>query len=363
MPQTLPSTPRADGFFMPAEWGPHAATWMLFPHRSDVWREGAKPAQKAWVQVAAAISQFEPVMVGARAADYAIARAMLPPQVRVLEMSSNDAWMRDSGATFLKHPDGRVRGVQWGFNAWGGLKGGLYFPWDQDQWVAQKMLEAAGVDRYQAPFILEGGAIHSDGAGTILTTAECLLNPNRNPEMSQAQLEAGLCDYLGAEKVIWLPLGLHGDETDGHIDNLACFVREGVVALAWTDDKSSPHYEPCQAAYAALQAAQDAKGRKLEVHKIPLPSRLLVTEEEAAGVDRLPGVTVYTAGEALPASYLNFYICNGGVVMPLYGVEEDKSAARALRNLFPERKVVGVYARDILLGGGSVHCITQQQVG
>ena len=181
MTRTLATDPRRDGYRMPGEFEPHAGCWMLWPERPDNWRLGGKPAQLAFAAVAAAIAGSEPVTVGVSARQFANARRLLPPAVRVVEISSNDAWMRDVGPTFVVNDRGGIRGVDWMFNAWGGLQGGLYFPWDQDDAVAQKVLEIEGRDRYRAPFVLEGGAIHVDGQGTLITTEECLLNPNRNP--------------------------------------------------------------------------------------------------------------------------------------------------------------------------------------
>jgi agmatine deiminase len=334
---------------------------MLFPFRTDNWREGAKPAQRAWVEVARAISQFEPVTVGVNAAHYALARQMMPAQVRVVELASNDAWMRDSGATGVVDNQGQVRGVHWQFNAWGGLNGGLYFPWDQDQWVAVKMCEVAGLDHYDAPLIMEGGAIHVDGQGTLITTEECLLNPNRNPHLSRAQIEQFLADYLNVQQVIWIPLGVYNDETDGHVDNLCCYLRPGEVLLSWCDDPNDPNYERCRHAEEALCRAKDAKGRALTVHRLAQPRPLYISEAESAGVDRLLGSQPRLAGERMAASYVNFYLANGGAVMPLFDVPEDANALATLQALLPERRVVGVYSREILLGGGNIHCITQQQ--
>src|SRR5262245_29462339 len=183
MPTTLQTTPAADRLRMPAEFEHHAGSWMLWPERKDNWRDGARPAQQAFSAVATAIATGEPVTVGVSSAQFVNARALLPDAVRVVELSSDDAWMRDVGPTFVVGPRGVVRGVDWQFNAWGGLSGGLYFPWDQDDLVARKVLEAEGRDRYRAPFVMEGGAVHVDGEGTLITTEECLLNPNRNPHL------------------------------------------------------------------------------------------------------------------------------------------------------------------------------------
>jgi agmatine deiminase len=236
----------------------------------------------------------------------------------------------------------------------------LYFPWDRDDEVAQKVLEVEGADRYRAPFVLEGGAIHVDGQGTCLTTEECLLNPNRNPHLSRQETEDNLRRYLGVTQVIWLGQGVYLDETDGHIDELACFTSPGTVALTWTDDRSDPQYAISKDAFERLKAARDARGRRLEVHKIHQPGPLFMTAEEAAGIDLRAGTRPRLAGDRLPASYINFYLANGCVVMPLYDKRRDNAAMRTLKKLFPSRRVVGVETREILLGGGNIHCITQQ---
>ncbi len=361
MVRLLTTTPKADGFRMPAEFEPHAGTWMLWPERPDNWRLGAKPAQQAFAAVAAAIAQGEPVTVGASPRQFANARAMLTPQVRVVELSNNDAWMRDCGPTFVVKGGGELRAVDWIFNAWGGLDGGLYFPWDQDDLVASKVAEIERVDRYRAPIVLEGGSIHVDGEGTLLTTEECLLNPNRNPGLSRADIEQALSDYLGIEKTVWLGLGVVDDETSGHIDNLCCFIRPGVVALTWTDDKSDPQYEISRDAFERLSAATDARGRRFEIHKLHQPGPLYISDEESRGVDAVEGTQPRRAGARLAASYVNFYIANGVIAMPAFGDPRDGEAAARLETLFPDRKVLPVPAREILLGGGNIHCITQQQ--
>ena len=345
---------------MPAEFEPHSGTWMIWPERPSNWRLGAKPAQTAFAAVATAIATGEPVTVAVSRGQYVNARAMLPDAVRVVEMSTDDAWMRDVGPTFVIDEVSGVRGVDWVFNAWGGLADGLYFPWDQDDLVARKVLETEGCDRYRAPFVLEGGAIHVDGEGTLLTTEECLLNPNRNPHLDKGQLEILLHEYLGVTSVIWLGQGVVEDETNGHIDNLCCFVRPGEVALTWTDDRRDPQYKVSVDAYQRLQSARDAKGRKLKIHKIPQPGPLYRTHEEAQNVDAVDLGMPRARGERLAASYVNFYIANSTVVMPLLDPKRDRAVARQLGRLFPDRRVIGVQAREILLGGGNIHCITQQ---
>jgi agmatine deiminase len=363
MSTTRTTTPRADGLRMPGEFEPHAATWMLWPERPDNWRLGGKPAQAAFRAVAAAIAQFEPVTMGVSPAQYRNARALLPETVRVVELSSNDAWMRDCGPTFVINDTGLVRGIDWDFNAWGGLEGGLYFPWDLDDLVAQKVLELERVDRYKAPLVLEGGSIHVDGQGTLITTAECLLNPNRNPRLTQTQIEDHLRAYLNVDTILWLDRGVTLDETNGHVDNLINIVRPGVVALTWTDDPADPQYEISRDAYERLSAAVDARGRRLEVHRIHQPGPLYLSAEEARGVDAAAGTLPRAAGDRLAGSYINYYVCNGGVVMPIFDDPHDDAAIQTLQRLYPGRRVVPIPAREILLGGGNIHCITQQQPG
>jgi len=345
---------------MPAEWAPHAGCWMLWPERPDNWREGAQPAQRAFAEVATAIARFEPVSVGVSAAYYEYARAQLPAAIRLVEISHDDSWMRDVGPTFVVDKKGVRRGVDWRFNAWGGLSGGLYFPWDEDDKVAQKVLEIEGCARYRAPLINEGGAIHVDGQGTALVTEQCLLNPNRNPQLSRAQIEQHLRDYLGVREVIWLGDGVVDDETGGHIDNLACFVKPGVVALTWTDDTRDPQHAVSADALDRLKHARDARGREIAVLKLPMPGPLELTAAEAAGVLSRESTQPRRSGARLAASYVNFYIANKGIVMPLLDRRTDRAAAAKLRRAFPGRQIVGVPAREILLGGGNIHCITQQ---
>lgn len=360
MSRTLASTPAADGFRMPGEFEPHDGCWMIWPERPDNWRLGAKPAQAAFAAVATAIAASEPVTMGASGRQFAAARAVLPETVRVVELSSNDAWMRDVGPTFVIDGQGRRRGVDWIFNGWGGLDEGLYFPWDQDDLVARKVLEVEGGDRYRAPLVLEGGSIHTDGEGTVLTTEQCLLNANRNPGWSREQIEGALRDHLGVDVIVWLGAGVYEDETDGHVDNLCCFVRPGVVALTWTDDAADPQYEISREAERRLAAATDARGRRLEVHRLHQPGPLAMTEEESRGLDVVEGSKPRRAGDRLAGAYVNFYAGTTRVVVPLLDERRDEAALDTLAGLFPERDVVGVPAREILLGGGNIHCITQQ---
>jgi agmatine deiminase len=208
--------------------------------------------------------------------------------------------------------------------------------------------------------VCEGGAIHSDGEGSLLVTEQCLLNPNRNPQLSREQVEALLRDYTGAEKIIWLGEGVYQDETDGHVDNLACFSRPGEVMLQGCSDRRDPMYRIAEDAYRRLRSARDARGRRLVIHRLPLPGPLYLSAYEARGVDVSHSGMSRQAGQRLAASYVNFYIANGGVIMPRLDPRWDDKVAAMLRRCFPGRRVVAVPAREILLGGGNIHCITQQ---
>ncbi|MBA0165612.1 agmatine deiminase [Pectobacterium versatile] len=353
------TTPQQDGFAMPAEWAPHDAVWMIWPYRTDNWREQGVPVQKTFARVAEAIAQNTPVIMGVPARYMADAQKVMPVNVTLVEMESDDAWMRDTGPTIVLNQAGERRGIDWQFNAWGGELGGLYEDWRQDEKVAAQVLDYHQAARYAAPLILEGGSIHVDGEGTLLTTAECLLNPNRNPHLSKAEIEQLMRDYLDISTVIWLEEGVYNDETDGHIDNMCCFVRPGEVALHWTDDENDPQYARSVAAYEVLSAARDAQGRELKIWKLPAPGPLYATKEEAQGVDSGDAVE-RLAGSRLAGSYVNFLISNQQVVFPLLDEKTDDVARDLLQQMFPSYLISGVPAREILLGGGNIHCITQQ---
>ena len=341
---------------MPAEFAPHQRCWMLWPERPDIWRECGLPAQQAFALLAATIARFEPVTVGVNARQQGFARAALLPHIQVQSLGSDDAWIRDSGPTFLVNDAGQRRGVDWRFNAWGGI----YADHRRDDSVAARVLAAEHSARYRAPMINEGGAIHTDGEGTLLVTEQCLLNRNRNPQLSRSQIETLLSAYLGVQKIIWLGEGVVNDETDGHIDNLACFVRPGEVCLTWSDNRRDPQYRVSLDAFERLSAARDAQGRRLKVHKLPSPGPLYMSAREASGIAHQRGTRRVRAGHRLAASYVNFYLANGAVIAPLLDRRTDAAALRILRRLFPQRQVVGVPAREILLGGGNIHCVTQQ---
>lgn len=264
-------------------------------------------------------------------------------------------------------------GVNWDFNAYGGPEGGCYWPCELDRAIATNVVDHLNRSHPQITFgrrdvdlVLEGGSIHVDGQGTVLATEECLLNPNRNPHFTREEIEAKVLGALGYEggKFVWIPHGLaHDDDTNGHVDNIAAFIRPGEVVLSWTDDavNDADNYRRCRAAEEALLRQTDAMGRRLRVHRLPLPHPMHYTEEEVVTISEDEGAVPRKAGERLAASYANFYVANRAVVVPMLGDDiRDEEALRVLQDLFPGRTVVGVPGREILLGGGNVHCITQQ---
>ena len=243
----------------------------------------------------------------------------------------------------------------------GGLYDGLYFPWDKDNRMARKLCDLLEKDVYdKRDFILEGGSIHVDGEGTCMVTENCLLSKGRNPELSREQIEDTLKEYLNVSTVLWLPCGIYHDETNEHVDNICAFVAPGEVVLAWTEDENDIQYAMSKACLDYLEKAVDAKGRHIKVHKLPLPKPVTITKEECDGLDACWDEPTRSPGERLAASYVNFYISNKNIVMPGFGDPADKKAKKILQDLFPDREVVQIYARDILIGGGNIHCITQQ---
>lgn len=336
-------TPKAAGFHMPAEWTPHQRCWMAWPCRPASWGNDAAlfaEAKRATAAVAQAIAAFEPVVMIARPEDAAEAHAALGRDIPVVDWPISDSWTRDTGPSFLIDGAGTLAGVDWGFNAWG-----LTYPdFAPDAAVARRILEHAGARRFPGPMILEGGAVSVDGEGTVLTTEQCLLHPNRNPHLTRADIEAVLCEWLGADTVIWLKDGLENDETDGHVDEIACFAAPGKVLLLTHDDPDDPNTAILAENRARLEAATDAKGRRLEV--VPLPH---------------PRTKRFGHLGRMTPSYANFYIANGGLVAPSYGDPNDAAARAALEAAFPGREVVMVPALAICAGGGNIHCITQQE--
>ena len=353
--------PKTDGFRMPGEFEKHSATIMIWPVRPGSWPYEGRTAQKTFAQIVSVISKYEKVYMLADADHIAQAGQMLGDTAEVLEIPTDDAWARDVAPTFVTDGE-NVRGIDWGFNAWGGEYDGLYPDYEKDNAAASEICRALDTDVYDSQdFILEGGSIHSDGEGTVMVTESCLLSQGRNPHMSKAEIEGRLLSMLGAEKVIWLPFGIYNDETNEHVDNVCAFAKPGEVILAWTDDDKDPQYEMSMADLRVLESETDAKGRHFKIHKLPIPAKpVCVTEEDLEGYVFVPGEDVREAGERLAASYVNFYICNGAVLVPQFGDVNDRTAIDILSGCFPDREVIGIPALPIIKGGGNIHCITQQ---
>lgn len=385
---------------MPAEWTRHQACLILFPHNPRTYR--LDQARKQVLNVAQAIAsegQETVYLLVKNEHDLATFREKYPStdsneegpfqNVHWKICPSNDTWVRDTGPTCCyyfptetttKDQEGEIKGqdehqkvlvgLDWDFNAYGGPELGCYWPYDLDQKVASTVCQdILKIPSYSIPLVLEGGSIHTDGDGTLLVTKECLLNPNRNPHLSQEVIEGVLKQSLGVEVVIWLPDGLDADDdTNGHVDNFCCFTEPGHVVLAWTDDEINdlPNYQRCRTALQVLESTRDAKGRCIQVHKLPLPSPpLRYSEDEVKdlndGLDDLDqDMFGRKADQKMAASYVNFHTANKAVVVPQFGVPSDGEAIAVLQERFPNRKVIGVSSREILLGGGNIHCITQQ---
>ncbi|MDF1758528.1 MAG: agmatine deiminase family protein [Legionellaceae bacterium] len=333
--------PKQDGFFMPAEWHPHTGCWMAWPCHMPTWEAiGLQKAREAYSQVALAISKFEPVTMLVNPGDVTLAREMLGPNIRIESIYLDDSWTRDTGPTFLLNTEGELAGVDWLHNAWGGN----YESYEYDAKIAEEIIKLSSAKHYKAPLVMEGGSLHVDGEGTVLTSRECLLNSNRNPNLSQEDIESQLRDNLNIEKVIWLNKGLVGDETNGHIDEIACFIGPGKVLALITSDTKDDNYEILQENLAILKSATDARGRELEVYTIEQPP------------------ATYLDNERLTLSYINFYMANFGLVIPGFGYKEhDKLAYDLFVKLFPGYEVVQLPVINLFSGGGGIHCITQQQ--
>lgn len=332
----------SQNYYMPAEWEAHERTLIEWPvSKSLVWPENYNEVCKGYAAVANAISEFEKVTMLVNEDAIEDANKLCNAEVELLTIPHSDAWCRDNGPTFLWNSDKKLSAVNWKFNAWGER----FKPYDLDNEVAPKVLEYLEVPYRNAPIVLEGGSIHVDGEGTLLTTKECLLNRNRNPHLSQEEIEKEVMRYINVTKTLWLNHGLDGDETDGHVDNVACFAKPGVILIQTCNDSTDPNYEISKENLEILRNETDAKGRKLQIIEIPQPPIRYYNEVR------------------LTLSYLNFYFVNNGIILPVFGgdaSETDKQAEQILKKVFPERKIVTVDGMALIKEGGNVHCITQQ---
>jgi agmatine deiminase len=329
------------GFSMPAEWAPHAGCWMAWPKRVELWREYLEPAREDYVRVARAIAGFEPVTLLADPEHVADARMRAGPSVNVISMPIDDSWLRDSGPTVVTDPAGRRAAAAFTFNAWGSK----YQPHDQDAALGERIAALARIPAYRSSLVVEGGGFLSDGEGTLITAETCVLNPNRNPGWTKAEAEAELCAMLGIKKVIWLPGDVTDTETDGHVDGYVAYVKPAAVLCEVVADPEDPRYSIMAENRRVLETETDARGRRFDL--------LPIVEAPRSAVPR--------GQEGYCRSYVNFYIANGAVIAPAYGIAEDASAVETLRRAYPDLAVVPVALNDLFRGGGGIHCITQQE--
>jgi agmatine deiminase len=342
-------TPATLGYRMPAEWEPHEATWLSWPHKEASWPDAFEHVPAAFVEMARHISASELVRINVADEDFA-ARVRTLLQAGGVNLNAvcfhfnptDDAWVRDHGPIYVvREVNGqRERAINdWGYNAWGNK----YPPYDQDDVVPTRIAQETGETLFTPGIVMEGGSIDVNGRGTLLTTEACLLNPNRNPHLNQAQIEQYLKDYLGVTNILWLGDGIVGDDTDGHVDDLTRFVAPDTVVTAIEDDPRDENYEVLMANYERLLQMKDQDGQSLRVVKLPMPG------------------AIYFAEQRLPASYANFYIANKSVLVPTYRHANDARACTILQELFPHRRVVGIDCTHLIWGLGSIHCVTQQQ--
>jgi agmatine deiminase len=341
------------GYRLPAEWEPHAATWLAWPHRRATWLGDFTAIPAAYARVARQIAAFEPVRIVGSGDVLADARRHLEgvAHVEFIDIHTNDSWVRDTGPVFVRRRrntdsgaaardvGNEIAAVTWDWNAWGGK----YPPWDADARVAGTIAARLGLAAFAPGVVLEGGAIETDGAGTLLANERCVVDPKRNPGLDRGAMERILREWLGVERILWVGGELAGDDTDGHIDQLARFVAPGRVVAARQPDRLDPNHAPLAANLARLEAFRDAAGRRLEVMPIDIPPRFCFQ------------------GTQLPASHLNFYVGNGFVGVPVFGAATDEAALGVLECCFPGRRVVPVDCREIVRGRGGLHCITRDE--
>ncbi len=342
-------TPRALGYRMPAEWEPHAGTWVSWPHNEESWPGKLSRIARVWVEIVRALSPGEAVniLVNDSAPPLQVQRVLEEAgvamhHVHLYDVATDDAWIRDCGPTFVVRAQGgrdELAIVDWVYNAWGGK----YPPWNQDNLVPERLGQILGVPVFTPGIILEGGSIDVNGRGTLLTTESCLLNKNRNAHLTRSEIESHLRDYLGVSEVLWLGDGIAGDDTDGHVDDLARFVGPRTVVAVAEENPRDDNYEPLQANLRRLQKMRDQDGRPLRLVTLPMPEPVVHKDTR------------------LPASYANFYIGNQVVLVPTFDCPRDDQAIATLQSLFPQRRVVGIDAVDMVWGLGTFHCATQQQ--
>jgi agmatine deiminase len=346
--KSKPMTPVSLGYSMPAEWSLHRATWLAWPHNNETWPTQLEEVRDVWVEMIRALSPYEQVCLlinDEKSRNDVVARLKKSggplENVSIVELPTVDVWMRDYGPTFVtrKNPDAPLASNDWIFNGWGGK----YPSYERDDQIAKALASMLGIRVFEHPIVLEGGSIEVNGEGICLTTEQCLLNENRNPHLNRSEIEQCLKDSLGVSHVIWLGEGIAGDDTDGHIDDIARFVNRTTIVCVVESDPKDENYSALQDNYERLQDARDPDGTKLSTIKLPSPS------------------PIFWEGSRLPASYANFYIANAVVLVPTFNDPRDREALGLLQELFPERKVVGIPSNALVAGLGAIHCVTQQE--
>lgn len=356
----LTSTPKGDGFTSCGEFEPHQGTIMMFPERPDIWRNNAVNAQNLIIDIANIIINYEQVFFCVKPHLVSLVEKKLDSRVQLILIEYDDIWARDIAPNFVVK-NNEIRSVCWGFNSWGGVKDGAYYPWDKDAAFAKTLSDILGIKKYIVDnVVLEGGAVIVDGQGTLFTTQNVLLNKNRNPSITLSQMEKYLCDYFCAEKIIWFNEGLVSDETDGHIDNICSFVKPNEVCLAWTDNEKNPQNMVLQRAYDLLVNSQNSVGSNYVIHKLPIPVPQFLTAQEEAELIQKSSSTNRVEGFQLVPSYLNYYLFNSALLFPAFGCEEDSIAYHMIKQIYPEREVIQMDCREPLIGGGGFHCILHE---
>ncbi len=337
--------PTERGYRMPAEWSPHEATWLSWPHNRDSWPGVYEKVEPAMVEFVRALAASEPVYINVLDAEHErhvrrqLAAIAPAERLRFYQFPTNDAWARDHGAIFVTREGTEPRlALDFDYNAWGGK----YPPYDLDRLVGRQMAEALGVPRFASPVILEGGSIEVNGAGVMLTTEQCLLNPNRNPHLSRSEIETVLRGAFGVHEILWLGDGIEGDDTDGHIDDLTRFVAPATVVTVLEANPRDPNHATLAANRRRLKELELLSGRALEVIELPMPD------------------PQYLDTQRLPASYANFYIANEAVLVPVFDCPQDEAACGIIGDCFPRRRVVPIDCRTLVAGLGTLHCLTQQ---
>lgn len=343
-------TPAELGFYMPAEWRTHAGTWLTWPKDPETWPGLVERVEEIYLQIIAALAPHEVVNLLVDDAD--VERTVqrrcnfeAAENVRFLQIRTVDSWIRDYGPNFLVSDRGTGAFNDWIFNAWGNK----YEALKQDDGIPRLLEPALQLRRFTPGIVLEGGAIDVDGTGCVLTTEQCLLNPNRNPQLSRSEIETYLQNYLGVTKVLWLGEGIVGDDTDGHIDDIARFVSPGVIVCALEDDPADANYELLHDNLSRLKHMTDANDRPFEIVTLPMPG---IVGGESTDTRNL---------ERLPASYANFYIANKVVLLPVFGHANDTRALDTMQKVFPDRRVIPINCEPLVWGMGTIHCLTQQQ--